>query len=1717
MATLYKPYISDSSDYETDSDGYNSEESFAKTPGKFVPSEPLKKSVVDEITSLATKPMQGSGTTLDMEESRNTSLFMINSRDRDNRVYPQPTRFNIRLPHVYKNVKNVNITQINLLNSFFNFSDTNGNLNMYVKEEGRSPVNVKMRQGTYGVNELVVELQSAMNSTPLFASIDFPTFLQNFQTSGDFSPLFNVPGPSVYNSLTQSYEYGKTINDIVSRYFQNLQQVGFIYFTLNQSYVAYYYPIVKEMTIQNLPFSYVNQTVPQGFLSWYDYIVFGFQGLSDPYITKIVLDAGNQALFTKFHYANSFNASLVNQYDCSYNPKQGRLTINSPSLNQSIVKDLTTQYNQILASLVYANGYKSVSDFNAQYATSVNSNGVLLGFYNFIQSKFGESFGVNFGQYSLDYYANSNNPITVYNIINKYGWAPSLTPQIAESVITTVPQVQQAPVLWDNIQFLSTNRNKYKYPFISTINVPDSSVTNGALVFPTSGNASYGYIDLQFAINPTSYVQTSFKSRIRQSISLMTLPRYSIKKSSNTDMTYKLNSTDTPFLFQSNNILTDETSPNFSLYTVYQSMFNSELFMQNNNEWLKYLYSQILSGKPQSPYTPFAQQSQNPTFYKNPPINDISIRSYRPYFFVQVNADKYLLDASARFEISFYVETQTGQNFNTPIRISWYKDRAGFMADVNTVMNGGTESGRHYFMQTDGDTINKPSIKMNVTVNNSQITYFIIRAIQPNTLTQAPLRIFCTLTNEYGTYTKKTLEDTYDMPFSSLSSIYDQYTPASSKFQYPLQTIYDSNVFKLGYDSNGISNNLTDYYIQAGNNNYYDPINARYVMNTTKAATTPPPQISTPWSLYFGSNASFIRDLSTNTIYLSTNIDLFPSNNQNEFSLVNWFSSDNQDFSKPLERFKQPRTISTGTTFLPCVNPGNTLSTDIVPNVSQGYDISGFSGIGFYLPPKEYLTMQSIVLKFAYTQPNVNYSRIRAPPSTIVNESFLNAVSFAQTSNSPADSWDDWYVSNRRNTKLGIFLAKNIDRKPQSEINIFSSICTLTLEKITQINNYKEAPGTLKTREPDWGTFYKYTFDTQQRTVWDVSSTAVSTIWFSTQTFADFAPTFIQGFSTYTNVFETLPLENYTYLPRPFGVATAIANSTIQSVADYENSYVAVPFYRNPVTNKWLVGNFKGITYTNEPCLPSSDLLGASPYYGPPGGRYWYIDNSNSLYSDKSFYYWNAKVTFHNLEINYDPATDLKAFGEAEGLSAEYQDTFLFAYSNQLSSIQDTLYVDTQSGLFPVGYNKWGRESSKNYIAFDDQSGYNYLSYIHDMPMQPGVTYRVNVRAYDPIPKFFTGLRIIGKNTTDFGTPTFAQIAQEISSIVYPANNSPSYVHISDTLAASYVTSLQQTPPNNTAYIQQITTNTFARDNALSLSYEYADSLINFNASFSTTQTFGKTQTYAGVTYIMNNYEDAIQQYSTIYNKIIPPYQLSLNILSTATGQLNSYANTKYAGVLPSYALNRNKITDPLPFQLLLSSYINPTYAKLYDSWGLGYNLGFNKADTPPQPRTIVVADTFIRIVQDYIYLKINPELNMNKLAISNKENLADTHDPSAEDSKYFSKILLNDFASYCRTAVQQPVQFNPPLGKLDTISFQLLDKNGVPINNVDCEYDVVLEITEIQYVQKDNSSLLKPELLATATAATGTTAGTTAGTTTGTTAGTTTGTTTAEGKINAK
>lgn len=1755
MDTFYKPYVSDDSDSETDSDGYTSEESLLNVAGK---SPPVRTGGPQAPFKNTIAPLS-SGTKFESEASKNTTLFMINSRDRDATVYPQPTFFTIRLPKVYKSVKTINITQLNLLNSFFNFSASAGNTTMYVYEQGRmvpdlttgvdvsNAVKITIRDGTYTTDTLVTELTNALNATPIFADITLASFISGFQSTGDFSPLFNSPGAVVYDSLTQTYNRNQTINDIVARYFQtNVLGVGTISYSYNQCLVAYYYPIVKEMIVAQqdpLPFSVVGQTVPPGFESWYYYIVFAYTGLSDPYITAIVGDSGNQSIFNTYRAQNTFLYSLVNQYNCTYNTQQGRLVINAPSLNQSIKTDLANQYQYYLNQLISSN-FGNIDNFNNQYNVISGSNSILIEFYNFIQSRFSSNFGVNFGTYTANFFANSNNQISIYNTLNRYGWNLALTAGVSESTISSNMPADQVPNYWSNIVIPQSNFDVggpfQSYPFVSTYTVP--AFPSNELFFSNAGENQFGYTDYFFPIHPTQYARTTFSSRCRQDINIMTLPRLQSERGPGTEEVYNLGSTltQTPLLFDTSEysafsttyILTDVSGNlSFNMYTIYQSMFKSPDYMRALDEWLANMTPQILAGQ--------RVQPTNANYGQRPPANDIVLTTYKPYIFFQIAADKYFAEPNARFNISFYVESQDGNPFPVPLVLTWYKDRAGFMADVaNDLVGDFEENPRHYFQQDDVPA-GVSSYSMVVPTLNNQQTYMMIHTGNRNNVPSSiPLRVFCTLTGVYGDYTIATQLDRLDMPFAGLSSISDQYTPASAVFKDPTTSIYDPAIFQLGYDTNKISNNLLDYIVQGTNNNNYDPINItdylngtstglRYLFNLSNGgAGVPPPSISTPqtWSLYFGSNTNnTIRDTynAQNQVYLSSLQTPLPlgSNAGNESILINWFQPGNPQYfqgnNTVYERYFTPAIdttwntkISTGSIFLPCVNPTNArLNTDARPvqSTTGAYtpDISGFCGFSFFLPPNQVVKLDSFLLKFAYTQPTNDqllnqYTRLTNSPLGLSNVEYNNAfyrnrTSKSAISESAGNDWDDWFLYNRRNTKLAVFYTSSIVGASTTTLSLSSAICTLTLDEVTQVSNFQNQLGTARTREPEWATYYSYEVQSTDKTLWDVNQIAGPSYWGSTIVPADYGPVYTAADSTYPNFFLSPPeVFNYTFLPRSFGVASAVGNAVYNPtlissfVADIPNSLTAVPFYRDHASDTWRVGSFHALSFTDQPVLPSTSVTGAAPYAGPAGGYAWNIQPNSTIQLVPStlgqMFYWNTKVRYETLDLQYDPATDLTAFGGFSTIATEYQDTMLFFYQNSNSG-DDLGDLSTQKmiGVNPVDLWQWGQEqarttnSSNGYVASDDQSGYNFLSYLYSVPVRSTLEYAIHVRGYDPIPYFQTGVRFIGKNFTDFGKPTLGDIATEIS-------NLNGYIPITDTQAAGFLSNLYSTnlstyvgTPYTVPYTQQISTNNAIRlGNGNYFSHEYADALVKFDSFFSTSATFGNALGTVASTFTFTGYADALNQYVSLFQSTTVIYSDYTSILSTANGELNQYVTERYGNILPANVLNRNQITDPLPFQFLFLSKLTQPYLGYYDQWGLGWNLGFNKKDTTP-PKTTITSDTFIRIVQDYIYLRLNPEFEINSLGVSGKEDLAVCQDSAGQGAKYFSKIILNDFASYCRTAVQAPKEFSPVLGKFDKLSCQLIDRNGNAISNVDCEYDFVLEVTEIVNGPKADSSLLGP------------------------------------------
>jgi hypothetical protein len=641
---------------------------------------------------------------------------------------------------------------------------------------------------------------------------------------------------------------------------------------------------------------------------------------------------------------------------------------------------------------------------------------------------------------------------------------------------------------------------------------------------------------------------------------------------------------------------------------------------------------------------------------------------------------------------------------------------------------------------------------------------------------------------------------------------------------------------------------------------------------------------------------------------------------------------------------------------------------------------------------------------------------------------------------------------------------------------IESSICTLSLSKITQINNFTYTTNSIRRRQPEWGTYYTYRVN-PERTLWAPSTTtmtATSANWTSTIVGADLVPTYYSCMTSNEGYFETAPnINNYNGLERNYGLAPAVGftvaspYSTISNwVSDIPNSYTMVPFYWDGI--KWNVGSWFGLTFTTSPQLPPASTLGASPYDGPPGFMGW----TSQFSSLSSFFtlastgmttfkpvYWNAKVTFNQLNNGYEPRDDLTAFGGETGISGELQDTRMFFYQN-VSTGKDLADIYIPSNNLYV----YAAEKAINYTARDDNSGYNYLSYLPNLTVRSTLNtstceYAVHVRGQVPTVQFTTGLRVMGKNYTDFGTVQLNELLTEIQQL-------NGYVPIGPNAAYSFVTSNTATINQSTyTYQNLINTNNSIRYNSSLghyFSFDYADSLITFDRLFSVgTATYGvnASQAYPGVTFSFYNFSTALSSYIGFYDATFTNFSTIIGIYAEANVQLQSYISTSYNGILPPQFITRSRYTDPLTFALPFSTTLVTPYTTAIDEWGLGWNLGFAKKDT--SYAVSQTSQTFIRIVADYLYLRLNESYNMNGISVTEPENLSLTRDSMGQNQRYFAKILLNDFGSISRTAVQMPKEFSPATNKFDTFSFELVDKLGQPIVNSDCDSDLTLQIVE--------------------------------------------------------
>ena len=408
------------------------------------------------------------------------------------------------------------------------------------------------------------------------------------------------------------------------------------------------------------------------------------------------------------------------------------------------------------------------------------------------------------------------------------------------------------------------------------------------------------------------------------------------------------------------------------------------------------------------------------------------------------------------------------------------------------------------------------------------------------------------------------------------------------------------------------------------------------------------------------------------------------------------------------------------------------------------------------------------------------------------------------------------------------------------------------------------------------------------------------------------------------------------------------------------------------------------------------------------------LGNRNDAYdSPMSFglawqvFFPTMKIEMRKLASASSPILDLTSI-----TYPEWPHTCMFAYSNYQS-----LYIDIT--------NSWGLE--KNFMVSDVSfNGFYFNSYLLDVPVHDtslssitdsnSYTY-LAVRGYLPTEPFQAMLRFYLPNRYDFGFISITDLITEIP--------------LTQTAASKFNPSYSDT-------IQQFNSN-------------FVFSNITFGAN-STQGLPGSNLTSAGFADFMNQYSQTYSNFSTSAVKL-------QTIQSTLTYEINQYISSNLPYILPASAVTRSRFTDPILFQILWQDNLTAAYSVLDDMWGLGWNLGYAKSNTGMS--TYQTALSFYKIQDDYIYLKLNQEFNINGLDTGSKENYSASREPTGSTKQYYCKLLLTSFGGNATTFVHNPITFTPPLNRITNLHFQWLDSTGAIINNDDCDWSMTVTITE--------------------------------------------------------
>ena len=839
-----------------------------------------------------------------------TTLFLIDSVNRDKNAFPQPTTFSLRLPRVYKNVKSIQLTEVKFLCSFYYFSIAKSNIYLPIIERGRESITsynavpisklIKIRQGTYNINDLLSEIQTQLNYTPLF--YDFPNgftdFINIFTVSGDYSVNFNPPGDTYYDLLNSKVITNPTMATIIS-YYWGSRYANLTSYSINQLKVAYYYPVLYEVLldledITTRPF--MNLSPPPNYISAdglpaSSHVIFNMSGINDE--IALFLINNNIVLLDKYRLEHTFRYSLVNRYQVSYDTNSLNVNFTTIGLNTSLINLLNDTGSSALTSALYNNGLTSVSFSNLQASIGLTTV-IYNDMFNFLQIQLALLLGISYGTYSASFFNNYSNVIFFQDGTNAKGISTKYNAFYIQSGQSAISSSQtkllDSPVLWPNL----VASKGYVGTGISSINsqynlIPYNAIGKNFLfgslaIDPTTSylntNTTSQTLDIVVDILPAQYTIIKFKSPVRQTLQVETLPL--------------------PYYYRYSDFNIN------GLYTGVLDLFKQNVPQEYFDISYSYVYNFTNQGMDITNYSPTILEPTfgmpfNESFLLAPIFTITSLNNYFYFEFTSPRSPELGSQIPSINNTSITFVPINSLNISTLFTDSFtafiYHDRGAFMADLgkqraenplhyianisttttssDVTINLSTFSGHKYYsiFRSNNIACSKNVIKPVIYYKDSSYITFNtdLTTLDPNAdpFNPSNLSTFAYVTN-YNT-------DFIRLPVASTLASID---PDDPIFNNSLAI----NKTPIGYDSNGVSDDLTDYIgfnttlqsLDPTSKFRMDPLN-NFVFNS-----------NTP---YNGSLKSYINSNSLNFILFSTtnNIYSFTGTSTSQIKILHWY------------------------------------------------------------------------------------------------------------------------------------------------------------------------------------------------------------------------------------------------------------------------------------------------------------------------------------------------------------------------------------------------------------------------------------------------------------------------------------------------------------------------------------------------------------------------------------------------------------------------------------------------------------------------------------------------------------------------------------------------------------------------------------------------------------------------------------------------------------